>query len=149
MKEVCRNRKAAFNYELLERYECGLELQGSEIKSIRAGEVSLQEAFCKVIDEEMILINSNVTSNKFANRFDNHEPARMRKLLMRKKEILKIRQKSEEKGLTVVPLRMYFRGSWVKVEIALARGKNTVDKRQDIKEKDMKRDLGRISKLQY
>jgi len=149
VKEICRNRKATFNYEVLEKFECGLELQGSEVKSIRAGQVSLQDAFCKVIDGEMILLNTHVAPNQYANEFDNHDATRMRRLLLRKKEILKIRQKTEEKGLALVPLRMYFRASWVKVEIAVARGKNTVDKRDDIRKKDAKRDLARISKLQY
>lgn len=148
-KEVCRNRKAKFNFELLEKYECGIELQGTEVKSVRAGRVSLQEAFCRVLDGRVMLIGCNIAAHERANSYDNHDPLRKRQLLLHKKEILKLKQKQEEKGLTLVPLRMYFRGSWLKLEIALARGKNATDKRQTIKEREAKRDLQRITKLRF
>jgi len=148
-KEICRNRRAKFDYELLDKFQCGIELQGTEVKSVRAGKVSLQESFARVLDGQVWLIGANIAVHERANQYDQHDPERRRRLLLNKKEILKLRQRQDEQGLTLVPTRIYFSGSWLKVEIALARGKKLCDKRESIKERESKRDLGRLSKLRF
>lgn len=142
VKRVVENRRAFADFEILERYEAGLVLQGTEVKSIRAGRISIKESFCRADRGEMWLIGANITE------FDHgttgqHEPLRRRKLLLHRREIDRIAAKMAEKGLTCVPIGIHISGNRVKLEIGLARGKKKYDKREDIKRKDMKRDLER------
>ena len=143
IKMVCRNRKAHFLYHLLEEFEAGLVLSGTEVKSLRQGKASLQESYGEIREGELYLVGCHVNEYAEGNRY-NHDPLRDRKLLMSRKQILRLRSKVEEKGLTLVPLSIYFRGGWAKVKLALARGKKTFDKREDIKKKDADREARRV-----
>ena len=143
IKMVCRNRKAHFLYHLLEEFEAGLVLSGTEVKSLRQGKASLQESYGEFREGELYLVGCHVNEYAEGNRY-NHDPLRDRKLLMSRKQILRLRSKVEEKGLTLVPLSIYFRGGWAKVKLALARGKKTFDKREDIKKKDADREARRV-----
>ena len=139
-----KNRKASFEYEFVEKYLAGIQLQGSEIKSIREGKVSLQEAYCTYVENELYVKNMNISPYKQATH-TNHEPKRDRKLLLTKKELGKLEKKYEEKGLTIVPIRLFINNKGLaKLEIALAKGKKLYDKREDIKKKDMARDMQRM-----
>jgi SsrA-binding protein len=140
--DVATNRSASFRYNLLERFECGMQLQGSEVKSLRNGAVQLKDAYAAVRDGEVWLHNMHVAPYGPAAR-ENHEPERPRKLLLHRREIERLIGQSAEKGLTIVPTRVYFSGRNAKVEIALARGKDVGDKRQSIKEREMKREMDR------
>jgi SsrA-binding protein len=138
------NRKARFEYKFLDTYTAGIILTGTEIKSIREGRVNLQEAFCTFQDEELYIKQMHI-SPYTEGSYNNHEPTRMRKLLLSKKELRKLSGKGEEKGLTIVPIRLFIsEKGWAKLEIALAQGKKLYDKREDIKQKDMDRELSRI-----
>jgi SsrA-binding protein len=141
-----RNKKAGFNFELLDKLECGIALTGSEVKSLRRGKASLEEAFCRIDDGELFLRDCNISPYENAG-YAQHEPARPRRLLAHRREIIKLHQKVTQRGFTLVPLRMYFndRGI-VKVQIALARGKATHDKRADLKQKDQEREIRRAMK---
>ncbi|QNF34934.1 SsrA-binding protein SmpB [Adhaeribacter swui] len=137
------NRRASYEYEFLSKYIAGIMLQGTEIKSIREGNVNLQDGFCTFMPDGLWLIQ--VTIAKYTEgTYYNHEPTRPRKLLLNKKELNQLSKKSEEQGLTIIPIRVFIneRG-FAKVEIALARGKKLYDKREDIKERDIKRELQR------
>ena len=138
-----KNRKAAFEYELLERFECGLVLMGSEIKSIRAGGASIGEAFCTFQDG--VLVVRNMQINPYGtNVHFVHEPRRDRKLLLNRSELKKLEKKVKDAGITIVPVRLYIGGKgFAKLEVALARGKKLYDKRASIKERDVKRELER------
>jgi len=138
------NRRARHEYHILETYEVGIILTGPEVKSIRAGQANLAEAHCIIRNEKMILIGCHISPYKPAAMNNPAEPARSRELLLHKKELLRLIGKLKEKGLTLVPLKLYFneRG-FAKLEIGLAKGKKLYDKRQDKKEKDIKRDLQR------
>ena len=138
------NRRARHEYHILETYEVGMILTGPEVKSIRAGQANLAEAHCIIRNEKMILIGCHISPYKPAAMNNPAEPARSRELLLHKKELLRLIGKLKEKGLTLVPLKLYFneRG-FAKLEIGLAKGKKLYDKRQDKKEKDIKRDLQR------
>ena len=136
------NRRARYEYEILDRAEAGIALAGSEVKSIRAGNVSLNEAFARVRDGELWLVNMYVQPYKEAS-FTNHEPRRPRKLLLHRGEIDRIAGRAGEKGLTIVPLRLYFKRGIAKVEIGLARGKKLWDKRRATAERDARRELDR------
>lgn len=136
------NRKARFEYEFLERWEAGVVLTGTEIKSIRQGGVSLAEAFARVRDGELWLVGMYVPPYKEAS-WNNHEPRRPRKLLMHRSDIDRIAGSAAEKGLTIVPVRLYFKRGMVKVEIGLARGKKLWDKRRTIKEREASREVER------
>jgi SsrA-binding protein len=140
--DVATNRQAAFRYNLLERYECGIELQGSEVKSLREGGVQLKDSYAEVRDREVWLQRMYIAPYKPAAR-DNHEPERPRKLLMHRREIERLIGKTAERGLTLVPTRVYFKGPRAKVEIALAKGKDQRDKRHAIKERDQRREIDR------
>jgi SsrA-binding protein len=142
-KNVTENRKARHDYHIEETYEAGLVLTGTEVKSLRAGECNLRDSYVEIRDGEAIMINSHISAYTQGNRF-NHEPLRPRKLLLHKLEIRRLGQRVREKGYTVVPLRIYFSGSRAKVEIGLARGKHTYDKRRDLAEKDARRDMERV-----
>ncbi len=138
-----RNKRATFEYEIIDRYTAGLVLRGSEIKSVRDGKVSINEAYCMFKDGELWVKNLNISEYKQASVWQ-HEPLRMRKLLLSKKELSKLLAKVKERGYTIIPLKMFMNErSFAKLEIALARGKKTHDKRNSIKAKDEKRDLDR------
>ena len=139
-----KNRKASFEYEFLEKFVAGLVLKGTEIKSIREGRVNLTEAYCTFYDDGLWVQNMHISAYEQGNIF-NHEPLRKRKLLLNKRELKKLQKKLEEEGLTIVPVRMFIsdRG-FAKLEIALARGKKLHDKRESIKERDVKRELSRM-----
>lgn len=138
-----RNKRATFEYEIIDRYTAGLVLRGSEIKSVRDGKASINEAYCMFKDGELWVKNLNISEYKQASVWQ-HEPLRMRKLLLSKKELSKLLAKVKERGYTIIPLRMFLNErSFAKLEIALARGKKTHDKRNSIKAKDEKRDLDR------
>lgn len=141
-KILASNRKAKFEYFLLESFEAGISLKGSEIKSIRAGQVSIAEAYIQVDGQEAWLMNAHVAPYDPASR-ENHEPKRKRRLLLHKKEILEIWQAVRSKGLTVVPTEIYLRDGRAKVNISLAKGKKLYDKRQEIAKKDYQRDQER------
>jgi SsrA-binding protein len=140
--DVATNRQAAFRYHLLDRIECGIELQGSEVKSMREGGVQLKDAYAEVRGGEVWLRNMHVAPYKPAAR-ENHDPERPRKLLLHRGEIERLIGKTSERGLTIVPTRVYFSGSRAKVEIAVARGKDAYDKRRSIKERDQRREIDR------
>jgi len=141
-KIVSTNRKARHDYEILDTYEAGLALTGSEIKSIRAGHVNLREGFVQARDDELWLLNVHIASYDQAGRF-GHDPLRPRKLLLHRKEINRIVARVQEKGLTVVPLVVYLTRGLAKVEIALARGKKHYDKRETLRERDSERQIRR------
>ncbi len=141
-KTVVTNRKARHDYHILETYEAGIALAGSEVKSIRAGKANFKDAYARVQRGEVILENVHVSPYEPASRF-NHEPERPRKLLLHKREIRKLIGKVEEKGKTLVPLRMYLKDGKVKVELALVEGKKKYDKREDIAKRDMDREMRR------
>ncbi|MEM7298872.1 MAG: SsrA-binding protein SmpB, partial [Bacteroidota bacterium] len=136
-----KNRKASFEYEFIEKFEAGMVLKGTEIKSIREGRASVQEAYCYLRGQEAFIKGMNISPYSNAS-FESHEMTRDRKLLLKKREIEKIKSKTEEKGLTIVPVRLYLnKRGFAKLEIALAKGKKIYDKRDDIKKKDQKREL--------
>lgn len=141
------NRKAEFQYEFVETFQAGVVLQGTEIKSIRSGHVNLNDAYCLFKKGELYVKSLYIKEYKFGT-YDNHEPRRDRKLLLKRQELKKLQRKVKERGFTIVPFRLFMseRG-FAKIEIALAKGKRTYDKRQSIKEKDQKRDLARMKKL--
>jgi SsrA-binding protein len=141
MKTVAHNRKASFNYDLLETFEAGIALQGSEVKSIRDGRISLKESYAEVKNGEVFLISAHIRPYEAANRF-NHDPRRDRKLLLHRREIKRLTGKIKEKGLTLVPTKVLLNDQGrVKVEIALAKGKKTYQKREAIKARDVEREL--------
>ena len=140
--DVATNRQAGFRYHLLEKLEAGIVLQGSEVKSLRAGGVQLKDAYAEVRDGEVWLQNMYIAPYKAAAR-DNHDPERPRKLLLHRREIERLAGKTAERGLTLVPTRIYFSGPRAKVELALARGKDVRDKRRSIKERETRREIER------
>jgi SsrA-binding protein len=139
-KIVTTNRKAFADYDILERYEAGIALTGSEMKSVREGQINLKDSYVLIKGEEAFLFNSHVSPYHFSNQF-NHEPLRTRKLLLHKQEIRRLMGKVKEKGLTVIPLRVYFKGKHVKVEVALAKGKKIWGKRDEKRRKDLDREV--------
>ncbi|MBN2891342.1 MAG: SsrA-binding protein SmpB [Bacteroidales bacterium] len=143
-----KNKKAYFNYEIIEKYEAGLALLGTEIKSIRAGKASLTDAYCKFLDNELWILMS-ISEYEFGN-LNNHEPNRRRKLLLTKRELKKLERKIKNTGLTIIPLQLFFNEKGLaKIEIALAKGRKKYDHRQAIKEKDTKIDMARERKYKY
>lgn len=145
MSDLVSNKKATFNYEILETFEAGIALLGTEIKSLRDHGGSLQEAYVRIFDSELWLIGCSIAPYKYGS-IHNHEERRQRKLLMHKKEILKLKEATQEKGLTLIPLAFYLKNGRVKVRIACAKGKKTADKRDSIKEKEDKRRIERAMK---
>ena len=142
-KNVITNKKASFNYFLEDKYEAGIVLAGTEIKSIRNNNVNIQDSYILIKNNELFILNMHIAEYKFGNIF-NHDPFRTRKLLMHKKQILKLQQKLKQDGYTLVPTRLYFNDNNIlKVEIALAKGKKNYDKRESIKQKDIKREIQR------
>jgi len=142
IRVVSENRKARHDYDIEETYEAGLVLTGTEVKSLRAGHCSLRDSYVEIRDGQATMLQSHIAQYKEGNRF-NHDPLRPRKLLLHKMEILRLGHKVRERGYTLVPLRVYFSGSRAKVEIGVARGKHTYDKRRDLAERDARRDMER------
>jgi SsrA-binding protein len=143
-KDLARNRAAFHNYAIEERYEAGIVLQGTEVKALREGAANLKDSYARVKEGEVWLLNCHISPYTHGTAF-NHDPLRPRKLLLHKREIQRLHQRVKEKGLTLVPVRLYFRKGRVKVEIALAKGKTLYDKRETIKKRDTQREarLGR------
>ncbi|WP_378954384.1 SsrA-binding protein SmpB [Pelosinus sp. sgz500959] len=142
IKTVADNRKARHDYHIHESYEAGLVLTGTEVKSLRAGKANLKDAYAKIEKSELMLHNMHISPYDAGNRF-NHEPLRTRKLLMHRSEIDKLVGKTQEKGYTLVPLKLYFTHGIAKIQIGLATGKKNYDKRQDMAERDAKREIDR------
>ncbi|MFO1020334.1 MAG: SsrA-binding protein SmpB [Planctomycetales bacterium] len=139
-KSISRNRRAHHEYDLLEKIECGIALKGSEVKSLRNGKVSLDEAYAKIIDGELWLLGCDIAEYPQASMF-NHEPRRNRKLLLHKRELKKFAATADHKGLTMIPLSMYFKEGIVKVEIAVGRGRKLHDKREALKKNDAAKEM--------
>jgi SsrA-binding protein len=137
---VVRNKKAFHDYAVIERIEAGISLMGTEVKSIKSGNIVLKDGYCFIRDGEIFLRNVHIGKYPFAQSID-HEPLRERKLLLHRSEIRKLHAKAREKGLTLIPLQVYLRNGRVKVEVGLVRGKRLYEKKEDIKKRDMSRDL--------
>jgi len=142
IKIVCQNKRARFEYEISEPYEAGMVLQGTEVKSLRVGKASLNDSYAEVRDGEIVLVNAHISPYPQGNR-ENHDPIRPRKLLLTKREIRRLYGKTQEKGLTLIPLKIYFRHGRAKIEIALARGKKLYDKRETLKRRAEERQMER------
>jgi SsrA-binding protein len=142
IKIICRNKRAFHEYVILDRLECGLVLTGTEVKSLREGSASLEDAYAKIEDEEVWLLGSDIPEYTMGNRM-NHKPKRPRKLLLHRNEIAKFAAKASQRGLTLVPLRMYFKEGRAKVELAVAQGKQLHDKRQAQKKAEAQREMRR------
>lgn len=141
------NRAATFHFILLDKYQAGLQLIGSEVKAIRSGKINLGDAFCYFQQGELFIKNLHISEYKLSNRF-NHDPMRLRKLLLKKQELKKLQGKVKEKGLTIVPTRIFeSETGFLKIEIALAKGKNSANKKESIKEKDVKRETERYLRI--
>ena len=148
VKQIASNRKAFHDYFIEEKYEAGIELAGTEVKSIRMGNAHLKDSFCAVKDGEMFLYGMHISPYEKGNIF-NKDPRRTRKLLLHKKEILKLHAKVQQDGYALVPLSLYLSGPRVKVELALARGKKLYDKREAAAQRDAKREMDRLSRGRY
>ncbi len=148
IKVVYNNKRATFDYEILERFEAGLALTGTEIKSVRENQVSLQQSYVQARGEELWLLEANIAQYVHGNR-ENHEPKRPRKLLLHRREINRILTNLSQKGLTVVPTRLYLKGGRAKIEIGLARGKRKFDKREDIARRDADRQVERALREKF
>ena len=144
-KEICANRKAFHEYFVLERYEAGIELAGTEVKSIRAGQVNLKDSFCTVKDGELFVRGMHISPYEHGNIF-NTDPVRPRRLLMHKREIMKLNSRIMQDGVALVPLSLYFKDSRVKLELGLCKGKKLHDKRDSEADRQSKRDIDRIMK---
>ncbi len=145
IKIITKNKKAYHDYFVLETFEAGISLLGTEVKSVKQGKINLKDSYAKVKDGEIYLFNAHISHYKHGNIF-NHEPTRTRKLLLHRKEIDRIIGKINEKGLTLVPLKVYLKKGLVKVELGLCKGKKTHDKREEIKRRDIERELRYESK---
>ena len=148
IKVVCQNKKARYNYEILEIIEAGMVLLGTEVKSLRQGRANLKDSYARIKAGELYLMQCHISPYSHAYH-DNHEPDRARKLLVHKREIKRLQGKTQEKGLTLVPLKIYFKDGKAKVELGLARGKRMYDKRQTLAERDSKRQVERALKERY
>ena len=142
IKNICRNRRATHDFEIHDRIECGLVLQGTEVKSLREGNASLEDAYAKIENGEAWLLGCEIQEYSYGNRL-NHKPKRPRKLLLHRREIQKIAGKAAQKGFTLVPLQLYFKNGVAKVEVGVARGKQAHDKRQSLKQAEAKREIDR------
>ena len=145
IKVVCQNKKARYDYEIIEVIEAGMVLLGTEVKSLRQGRANLKDSYARIKDGELFLMQCHISPYTHA-YYDNHEPDRVRKLLVHKREIKRLLGKTQEKGLTLVPLKIYFKDGKAKVELALARGKRSYDKRETLKRKTEERELERAIK---
>lgn len=146
LKIVAENRKARFLYEILETYEAGIQLIGTEVKSIRAGRINLQDGYALIRKGEVWLINVNISPYEATGAYFNHDPKRSRKLLLHRQEISKLIGKTEQKGLTLVPLKVYLKKGIVKVQIGLGKGKKLHDKRETIKRREDQKEMQRVVK---
>lgn len=142
IKIISENRKARHDYHILDTFEAGLELRGSEVKSLRLGQCQLKDSYIDLHNGELFLINMHISEYKWSS-YNNHAPERRRKLLMKRSEIDKLYGRIREKGFSCVPLKLYFKEGWAKCEIALVKGKKDFDKREDIKTRDANRELAR------
>ncbi|MFM7021935.1 MAG: SsrA-binding protein SmpB [Flavobacteriales bacterium] len=141
-----KNKRATFEFEILDKYVAGMELMGTEIKSIRNGKAGLNEAYCTFVGDELFVLGMHIGHYENEGHF-NHEEKRQRKLLLERKELDKLHKKVKEKGLTIIPLKIFLSNNrWAKLEIALAQGKKIYDKREDLKKKDAKREIDRMNK---
>ena len=147
-KVITTNRKAFHDYTIFDKYVAGIVLTGTEIKSIRKNAINLKDSFCKIEDNEIFLYNCHISPYEQGNRF-NHEAARTRKLLLTRKEILKMHSKVKKDGYSIIPLELFITHGFAKLEIGLAKGKKLYDKRDDIAKKDHKREMDRASKTRY
>ena len=146
IKLIANNKKAYFDYFIDDKFECGISLAGTEVKSLRMGKCSVKESFVRIVNDEVMIYGMHISPYEKGNIF-NKDPLRVRKLLLQRYEINKIEAKLKEKGLTLVPLKVYFKDSLVKIEIGMARGKKLYDKRQDIAKKDQRREAERDFKV--
>ena len=144
-RPVAQNRKAHHDFDVLDTFECGIVLQGSEVKSLRAGKVQLREAYARVEDGEVWMLGAHVAPYAFASGFGGHDPERRRKLLLHRRQIDELAERTQKESLTLVPLSIYFTDGRAKVELALARGRKTYDKRHAIAARDAARDVERDS----
>jgi SsrA-binding protein len=142
IKIIALNRRARHDYAVEESLECGIELLGTEVKSFRDGKISFPDAWAEIISGEVWLRSLRIAENPFSSVF-NHDPDRKKKLLLHRDEIKRLTRRVEEKGFTLIPLSFYFKKGWVKVELGVCKGKKTYDKRADIRERDIKRDVER------
>ena len=142
------NREARYNYYVLEELECGIVLTGTEIKAIRTGKVNLKDSYAVIRKSEVYLLNTHISEYKEGNIF-NHNPKRTRKLLLHKREILKLNDKVSKEGCTLVPLKLYFKKNKVKILLGLCKGKKTFDKREVIKERQLQREATKLQKYNY
>lgn len=147
IKTIALNKKARFDYFVEETLECGIELKGTEVKSVKGGKFSFTDAYAKIINDQLWLIGLHITPYDFGNRF-NHDPDRIRRLLVHKQEIKRLRRKTIEKALTMIPIKFYLVGALVKIELGLCKGKKKYDKRAEIKNRDQKREAERELKYQ-
>ncbi len=147
IKLVCQNKKAAHQYSIEERYEAGISLRGDEVKSLRAGRANINDSYVRITGGEAFLINAHISPYEKADGFGEKEPRRARKLLLHKTEIKRLAGKTEQKGYTLIPLRLYFKDGRAKVEIALARGKKLHDRREALKKKTVDKEMERALKM--
>ena len=147
-KTIAQNKKAHHDYFVLESYEAGIELCGTEVKSLRAGRVNLKDSWCNIVDGEIFVNGMHISPYDHGNVF-NKDPMRVRRLLMHKKEILKLFGTLQQQGLSLIPISLYFKGSKVKMQVGLCKGKKLYDKRNDLKEKAAKRDIEKSLKNYY
>ncbi|MCH5152352.1 MAG: SsrA-binding protein SmpB [Clostridiales bacterium] len=145
MKQICTNKKAFHDYNVVESLECGINLIGCEVKSLRNGEVNLADSYCRIVDGSLVLINCHI-KNYDKGSYSNVASRRDRRLLAHKREIMRMLGKVKEKGYSIVPLKMYFKDSLVKVEVGLVKGKRDYDKKEALLKKDAERDLQRTMK---
>lgn len=145
VRMICQNKKAFHDYEILETFEAGMVLQGTEVKSLREGRANLKDSHAKIRGDEVFLYGLHISAYRHAS-YNNHEPERLRKLLLHRREIKRLVGKTVERGLTLVPLKLYFKQGKAKVELALARGKKMYDKRETLKRKQEAREMDRIRK---
>ena len=147
---ITSNKKAYHDYHIIDKIEAGLELKGTEVKSLRAGHAHLKDSYARIRNGEMFLLKAHISPYKYSGGYDNHEPERDRRLLLHKREIIRLKRNIETKGLTLIPLKLYFtKTGKIKVELGIAKGKRQYDKRAAIAEKDMKREIERSRKDQY
>ena len=146
VKIISDNRQARYLYEILETYEAGIELTGTEVKSIRMGKVNLRDGYALIRNGEAWLSNVHISPYETSGRYFNHEPRRNRKLLLHRKEINKLVGLLEQKGLTLIPLKIYLKGDWIKISLGVSRGKKLHDKRETVKRREDERDMARVLK---
>ena len=140
-KLLAENRYARFQYEIIETIEAGIELLGTEVKSIRNGKANLRDGYCSFRDGEIFLLNVHISPHKNVGAFFNHDPLINRKLLLHKREIIKLKSNTEKKGMTIIPLSLYLKDSWIKLNIGVGKGKKLHDKRQSEKQKNINKEI--------